>query len=100
VDFEEYELIAPSPTKTCTTCLAELGIAEFYTKGNRLDAACKSCVKEKRRTTYLARQNELSKPDIIRLKSVVGLLADFELHRLDLLEKRFNRVIERIGNSI
>ena len=58
-------------TKQCTKCLAKLSITEFYAKGNRTDARCKSCVKSDKRTKYVSREIELSVDRLLKVFDVV-----------------------------
>ena len=86
--------------KICTTCLVEQPMSDFYSKGSRTDSACKSCIKKKRQTTYVASKNQLSPDDIERLKQTLDLLAEFELKRLERIEKELDDVIARASHRV
>lgn len=61
-------------TKQCTKCLAKLPITDFYSKGNRVDARCKACVKSDKRTKYVSREIELSVDRLLRVFDVIFAL--------------------------
>jgi hypothetical protein len=72
-------------TKQCTQCLASLPLEEFYSKGNRTDAKCKSCVKSLKRSKYVAKEDLMS---IDRLKKILDIvfLAESRIISKQLLE--------------
>ena len=81
--------------KTCTKCLAQLSLDNFYRKGNRLDSWCKECKKKKRRANHLVSKNELNKTDQDRLNKVVKIAIEHEIHQL----KEINKEILAFINS-
>ena len=74
-------------TKQCTKCLVTLPFTEFYSKGNRMDARCKPCVKSVKKTKYLSREIELSIDRLMKVFDVVFALEkkmmDDQISRLD-----------------
>jgi hypothetical protein len=87
--------------KICTTCLVSRPAHQFYSKGNRLDASCKECVKDKRRTTYLAHRNVLSKSQDVKLRDAFALMIEMQTKFVDYQIQEVDRVINRAtGNSI
>lgn len=56
--------------KTCSKCRDEKPIGEFYKKGTRVDSACKTCQKEKKKAKYVVAKNQ----DVAAgLKSVIDI---------------------------
>lgn len=74
-------------TKQCTKCLVTLPLTEFYSKGNRMDARCKPCVKSEKKTKYVSREIELSTDRLMKVFDVVfaieAKVLDHQVRRLD-----------------
>lgn len=80
-------------TKLCSTCLLTRPLAEFYSKGNRQDSACKDCTKKRKRSTYVATKPEYS---VENLNNALGLLLDFELARVERVNEQLREIINRV----
>lgn len=83
--------VTRAETRKCTRCLVELPIAAFYSKGNRLDSACKECVKSDKRTKYVSRELELNTS---RLLKVFEIIFDFERRQIEKELSRLDEVIQ------
>lgn len=83
-------------TKQCTKCLVTLPLTEFYSKGNRMDARCKPCVKSEKKTKYVSREIELSIDRLMKVFDVVFALEkkmmDNQISRLDEVILRCQRI--------
>ena len=77
--------------KTCTTCLQELGLHSFYSKGNRTDSVCKTCKKQKAKATYLRKKNL---PRIADLNKFIKVAAELEIKMLSSFETKLENLIE------
>lgn len=82
--------------KICTRCLVEQPLAHFYSKGNRHDSSCKTCVKAAKSAKYLA---STDRADNKRLLSFFELIHAIEMKELDdyviRLEKEIKKCQER-----
>lgn len=83
--------------KQCTKCLAMQPLSEFYAKGNRVDARCKSCVKSIKRTKYVSRETQLS---IDRLLKVFDVIFALETKILDNQISRLDEVISKCQRKV
>lgn len=82
--------------KRCTTCLQELPVTEFYSKGNRRDSICKECKKLKSRTTYV--RTKKTTPLKV-LNRFIDLMTEIELEMVRDLNNQISEVIERVNNE-
>ena len=58
--------------KACSRCGRATPLEQFYSKGNRLDSRCKSCVKDVRRASYKRKRKHWgSKITKVTVKEVV-----------------------------
>lgn len=78
--------------RTCTKCLVELPITEFYAMGNRVDSWCKCCKKQKRKTTYVSSKNE----NIFgRIRSCFEIIHKIELEHFSEINEQLERMITK-----
>jgi hypothetical protein len=74
-------------TKTCTKCLADLPIDDFYSKGNRVDSRCKPCVKSTKKSKYVAKEQVLRIDSLFKIFELISelevLTLNKEIQRLD-----------------
>lgn len=82
--------------RRCTTCLQELPVTEFYSKGNRRDSTCKECKKQKARTTYV--RTKKTTPLKV-LNRFIDLMTEIELEMVRDLNNQITEVIERVNNG-
>ncbi len=82
----------PAPLRKCTKCLDQLDSFHFYSKGNRLDSICKSCKKEKRRSTYVSQHSEELFDRIIK---VFETIYESERCFLELQKKKLDEILSR-----
>jgi hypothetical protein len=80
--------------KICTQCDSSLPITEFYKKGDRIDSACRNCVKIKKQMRYVHKEMEFSAENMMRLFDVVH---DYELKIIKKQILFLDKVIEN-GN--
>lgn len=66
--------------KICSRCTATKPISEYYTKGTRVDAACKVCVKSRKQKT---RGKQAAGKYADRLQQIADLVGHHEMSRLD-----------------
>jgi hypothetical protein len=78
--------------KRCTTCLIELPLSSFYSKGTRLDSKCKECKKKTRRTTYVSRSEQ---DEQARLLKFFDILFDDEKRKLEDFENDLDKILIR-----
>ena len=86
-----------SEIKICTICLVELPLGCFYSKGNRLDSACKNCVKTRKKTKYVTVHENLSFETLMK---IFKLIQDLELEEINNEVKKVDRVIEQWEQKI
>jgi hypothetical protein len=63
--------VAHYETKQCTKCLEYFPHSEFYSKGKRIDAQCKACVKSAKKTKYVSRESQLGIDRLIQFFDIV-----------------------------
>lgn len=76
--------------KSCATCLAVLPYSEFYSKGNRIDSACKKCKKLKSKATYLRKRNVSSAAGIM---GFIDIMAELQLKQVKTLRQRIRETL-------
>lgn len=74
--------------KICSRCNATKPISEYYTKGIRVDAACKVCVKSRKRKT---RGKQAAGKYGNRLQQIADLI---EHHEMCMLDKYYIKIKE------
>lgn len=82
--------------RRCTTCLQELPLTEFYSKGKRRDSTCKECKKKKARTTYVRAKKTTP---LKVLNRFIDLMTEIELEMVRDLNNQITEVIERVKNE-
>lgn len=82
--------------KRCTTCLQELPITEFYSKGKRRDSVCKECKKQKSKNTYVSRKKTTP---LKVLNRFIDLMTEIELELVRDLQNEITQVIEGKNNG-
>ena len=78
--------------KNCSLCGLSLPSSEFYTKGDRVDAACKECVRSGKRKR---RVKDLSDTAALGLAKVAKFIAKYELKRLEYYHAQTREINER-----
>lgn len=79
-------------SKICSRCGESKLIQEFYTKGTRVDAACKGCIKaSKRKVTEV----KVAGINAERLQNVAAIVESYELNKLNEYHSRIREIIER-----
>ena len=82
--------------RTCTKCLVDLPVTEFYSMGNRMDSWCKCCKKQKRKTTYVSSKNS----DIFgRIRTCFEMIHKIELDQLNEINVQLERMITKCQYS-
>ena len=84
-------------TKKCTMCLVDLSLDNFYSKGNRLDSACKECVKSNKKAKYVSREIELN---VDRLKKIFDIIVAIEIKTINTQISKLDEVIEKCQERI
>jgi hypothetical protein len=79
-------------TKICTKCLAELSLDHYYSKGNRIDSRCKSCVKSTKKSKYVAKEQILRVDSLFK---IFALISELEISILNNQIQRLDKEIER-----
>lgn len=65
--------------KTCTHCKTERPLSDFYSKGVRLDAKCKLCVKENKKNKRKSRNKKKQFDKKNRASSKTINISDYEI---------------------
>ncbi len=84
--------MAQQVMKNCTKCLVDLPLDNFYSKGNRVDSRCKSCVKSTKKTKYVAKEQVLR---IDGLCKIFELISELEISVLNKHIQQLNQEIKR-----
>lgn len=86
-------------SKKCTTGGDEFPLDGFYSKGDRLDSACKSCKRSKRKATYVvqkSKQTSKRAQDVLgRITKCFDIIYQAEHRGLDGYNYRLTEMIER-----
>ncbi|MCK5073272.1 MAG: hypothetical protein KAQ98_07580 [Bacteriovoracaceae bacterium] len=86
--------------KTCSKCLVEKSLDEFYRKGSRIDSWCKFCKKKKRRANYIVGKNELNKGELERLKLFLKTVTAYEVKQFRAINEKLRAIIESISETM
>lgn len=84
--------MAHRATRTCTKCLADKSIDDFYSKGNRTDSRCKECVKSTKKSKYVAQEQRMR---IDSLYKFFELVTELEISALRRQTSRLDEEIKR-----
>ena len=84
--------MAQQAIKTCTKCLQQLPLDDFYSKGNRVDSRCKSCVKSTKKSKYVAREKVLR---LDSLYKIFELISELEISAINKQIQRLDEEIKR-----
>lgn len=79
-------------SKICSRCGESKPASEFYTKGTRVDAACKACIRASKRK---ASGTKIAGVNAERLQNVVAIVERYELTKLNEYQTRIREIIER-----
>jgi hypothetical protein len=83
--MNEFEEIAISDLKECSSCLKEFDLNQFYTKGkNRYESICKVCSKKKKTKRYRMKITVNKRKETIGIKSI-ELVPTIENYKLKIL---------------
>lgn len=66
------------------------GVADFYSKGNRVDSRCKPCVKSTKKSKYVAKEQVLRVDSLFKIFELISELEVLTLH------KEIQRLVEEI----